>query len=498
MSELHSHYDVQVSREHTDTLKRRRDRAIARIIDVADHKGGPVDENSTNIYHYARQEFELIAASRGMQLDSPPSIQGLPAPEGTHTLVVEPDSLTIEELDDATAAVWEHDGLTPEMRRLARIPLGEDGIPIVADVEACLAFIDDQDPQIAFSLADSEQTDKECTHSCKCWQKVRIIKPEHRREVLSKNGEPYDPPGTSPRNKELREVWREEKGELRGILRRHGLEKEQAYRGVQMPDSVPVGDPQDVTWDVNPLFVQSERDGTRNEVGIPTVVDPKLRPHLEREYVLGATAAQIEAGYVPQSPEAILNPERRTPLQRIDGRRKGLQRFLPWKSRQDTKALEEEHYAVREQIARMIDEGQTETDSAELASDPYYAGMASDPRTHAEIVERWLHAKSLKPGEFTAIQQSGEQETPRSSNYTGMGILDLLDNEPTVGRSVPPGTMDAISPREEGAEADPINEISIGAEPAVGGSLRSIAADIAAEHEHSEEPQVGRSKGHAK
>lgn len=427
MREIPTYQPSQQHREGgalSPEITRKRDSAVKRLLGVADYLAGPPSE-TPNFYHYVAGQLEIVVTSRGIQLVSEQQKKTLPSPEGTQTLVIAPHPLTPEELAEATTAIWEHDELTPEMRRKSGLPLNEEGLPIAADVEACLEFIDDQDPEVDFALKTQEEATVECTHSCNCY-KSGIIKPEHRQAVLTKNGESYDPPGTSPRNKELRDAWRREQSEDRAKLRGYGRTREQAFRGTHYSDSaVPFGTPQQVTWNVNPLYVESERDVVRGEIGLPQVVDPNLRPYLQREYVLDATSRIIEEGYTPPPPQELLGRKKNDRLEKIETR-KGWRKLLPG-GRSTEADLERLREQARERVAAELEEqGFFNRTTIELNQEETIA-LPNDELPDQRAIDEWTSAREA----VHARKLAEEELIDEPNEFEGMDLTTLLSSEPT-------------------------------------------------------------------
>lgn len=454
MREVPAYQPPSVHREGAGSspeIRLKRDTAVKRLLEVADYLAGPPSE-TPNFYHFVSDQLKIVAVSRRIQVDTEQQKKPLPSPEGTQTLVVTPPPLTTDELAEATTAVWEHDEMTPEMRRNSGLPLNDEGLPIAADVEACLEFIDDQDPEEVFTLKAQEEETTECTHSCNCY-KAGIIKPEHRQAVLTRNGMSYDPPGTSPRNKELRDAWRREQSTDRTKIRGYGRARENAFRGTNYHDTaVPFGAPQQVTWEVNPLYVEAERDGVREEIGLPTVVDPRLHPYLQREYVLDATARIIEEGYTPPTPQELLDRRKNSPLEEIDAR-KGWRRFIPGKT--TASELETLRDEARERVAAEL-EAQGFFDTHEPALDSgetldLHPGELPDQRA----IDAWTNAREAarnkRPTEDGTETEVVEEEP---NEFKGLDLDTLLQSEPPIGETVrnPEATALVHFPRQRTPE----------------------------------------------
>lgn len=346
--------------ESAEMLEKAKDAAVLRLFDTAAFHALNFEAIEDNRYRYISEALWLVAQSRGLhvRVASPDN-----ALEADQTLLIPPQPLTPDELNLATEAIWDHDEMGPEERREVKMPLSDEGIPVQADVEACLEFIDDLDPESNFSFDSQEVT--ECTWSCKCLQgNPPRINPVDRRSVLTRWNkkrqimEDYDPPGTSPRVAVLRNAWRAEQRGIRMRYREYGVKTEHALRSTPMPEALDVGVKQNVDWDVNPLYVEVVRDETRAVVEGEgaRVVDPKLRPALEKEYIHTANLAAIEAGYHPLTPDQVLDHTKRTrlePLVRKPFWEKAFSRFTG--SGPDIAALEARD-AAREDVKRALTE----------------------------------------------------------------------------------------------------------------------------------------------
>lgn len=312
-----------------EQLKREKNAAVLKVIDTLEETTGPVWQSP--VHEYVKEEFAVVARARGLQ--------GLLLPSTQEVAEV---TLSPDELQIATEAVFDHDEMTALERQQAGLPMGDDGLPIVADVAACMAYLDELDPELpGYKLENYFQG--ECSYSCNCHNHPSNphINPVHRRDNLygprSKEGitVDYDPEGAdSGRVKALRDKWRTEldyrnrgaRAELRSSLavKRNAGEPDKLSAskatdfGKTKPDAVDV--------DPLPRYVQSRRDEKRGLQGRPSTVPERERPILEAEQVFHAQQSYRDLGREAPSAATILGLTTADPEPNTD--RKGLSGLL--------------------------------------------------------------------------------------------------------------------------------------------------------------------------
>lgn len=256
---------------------------------------------------YAREEWNIIAQTRG--------INPYALPQGQADA---PVTITPADLNNATAVVLEHDALSPQERFAVGLPLGPEGIPMVADVQVCLAYLDELDPTLPDYTLD-QYAGHGCTYSCSC----EVINPEHRRENLytSKiNGggvDIWDPEGLAEGGRvvRLREQWRRELA-VRNAHTRQELAITMQYNatrrdnydkatGLGISAAARKGSPE---IGVDPRFIQAKRDEKRATQGRHEVVPEGERPELARQYVGDMQRMYKKHGITPPSAARILGP----------------------------------------------------------------------------------------------------------------------------------------------------------------------------------------------
>lgn len=299
------HFDTPESRaehHHIRTL------AVLKVIDSllekAGPKGAPHGAWYSPVHAYIRDEFAVVAEARGIEPRRLELQSSQPAREVP---------LTQSDLEHATAALYEHHAMTPQERREAGLEDDPDGIPIVADIAACLAYLDEQDPKVPGYNVDN-YIGAECTYSCNC----PSVNPQHRRDNLWRprtNGsvpEEYDPVGSDiGRVKQYRDHLRREQvgrgQQVRTALDKHVADPavlDQATRG--LPSAR-------FTLQVDPAYVQLRRDKARERMGLERVGDESRREGVEGDYVGGMQALYKLEGQTPPSAKQILGPATERP-----------------------------------------------------------------------------------------------------------------------------------------------------------------------------------------